>query len=692
MAKKQTSDTTRYDASSIQVLEGLEAVRKRPAMYIGDTDVDGFHHLLTEIVNNSVDEALVGHADEITVILHKDGSATVIDDGRGIPVDTMKKYKKSALEVMMTTLHSGGKFSGEAYKVSGGLHGVGISVVNAVSEDATVIVKKNGGIFSQNYSRGDAKGKLAEHKDIAAALKTSDIPNTQHLTLNTYSTGTLFHFKPDTEVFKKVAGFNFERIKDQLRNYAFLTAGLRFNLIDERGEREKLGARDIDTQSLVPNSYSFYFEGGLRSFVRYLNRRHTPLTEGVFYVNQDVDLENGEDAKANVEVAFQYHDDYHSDLLTFVNNIQTHEGGTHESGFKASLTRSMNDYARNEGILKENQNNFSGEDVREGIIAVVSVKMSASDLQFEGQTKTKLGNSEIRPAVEGVLNTAISTWLEENPSEAKAVLGKAKLAQEARRAAKKARETVMRKSALASSSLPGKLADCQTRKPEDSELYVVEGDSAGGSAKQARNPKFQAILPLTGKPINAEKNRLDKVLANEKLRDFLIALGSGVGEEFDLEGLRYHRIILMNDADVDGAHITTLVLTFLFRQLKPLIEQGYVYVAQPPLYRVQKGKKVHYVYSEAERDELVKELSNPARDAINRVSTTVKVQRFKGLGEMNPTQLWDTTMNPETRLLKRVTIQDGAEADATFSMLMGSEVPPRKRFIQTHANQARLDI
>lgn len=691
MAKEK--EPTRYDASSIQVLEGLKAVRKRPAMYIGDTGEDGFHHLLTEIINNSVDEALVGYADEILVFLHRDGSATVVDNGRGIPVDTMEKYHKSALEVVMTTLHSGGKFSGEAYKVSGGLHGVGISVVNAVSETCQVMIKKNGQFYAQAYSRGEPTSKLLKSQDFTSLIpilgqeKQTETLLEPAKTLSRARSGTLFHFRPDPQIFKNVREFKRERILDQLRNYAFLTAGLKFNLIDEKNTQA------LNRSTTRPlRRYSFYFEGGLRSFIRYLNRRHTPLTPTIFYFNRDIQLNTKKGAKANLEVAFQYHDDYHSDILSFVNNIQTHAGGTHEAGFKAALTRSLNDYARQTGLLKEKAGNLSGEDVREGITAVISLKMNASELQFEGQTKSKLGNPEIRPAVESALNEALITYLEEHPSEAKTILNKARLAQEARQAAKKARETVMRKSALISSSLPGKLADCQSRKPDESELYVVEGDSAGGSAKQARDPRFQAILPLTGKPINAEKNRLDKVLANEKLRDFLIALGSGIGEEFNLKNLRYHRIILMNDADIDGAHITTLILTFLFRHLRPLIEEGHVYIAQPPLYRIQKGKEVVYVYSDEERETQLARLRRTPPSSNHPSSTAIKVQRFKGLGEMNPQQLWETTMNPETRILKHVTIEDAAEADAVFKMLMGNEVPPRKRFIQTHAQQATLDI
>jgi len=663
----------RYDASSIQVLEGLDPVRRRPAMYIGDTGTYGFHHLLTEIINNSVDEALSGHANTIWVVLHKDKTATVIDNGRGIPVDEMPKYKKSALEILMTTLHSGGKFSGEGYKVSGGLHGVGISVVNAVSGKTRVEVKKNGEVYTQEFSRGEPTSEIAKIKVQSAKLQTPEYADPwSNMLLNWKTpTGTAFTFTPDSEIFKDIDNFEYDKVKNQLRDYAFLTAGLRFHLIDDRDPK---GSKN----------YQFYFEGGLRSFIRYVNRAHPTIMERPFHVSKDVSL-NGDADQVNVELALQYHEEYHSEILSFVNNIHTYEGGTHEVGFKTALTRVINDYARKEKMIGDT--NLSGDDVREGLSVILSIKMNSKNLQFEGQTKRKLGNQEIRGVVETVTADALATYLVEHPTEARAIIGKALLSQEARSAAKKARETVLRKSALASASLPGKLADCREKDPSKSELYLVEGDSAGGSAKQARDSQFQAILPLTGKPINTEKHRLDKVLANEKLRNVLIALGSGVGDELNLENLRYHRIVLMNDADVDGEHITTLVLTFLFRQLKPLIESGYVYVAQPPLFRVRAGNDSTYVFSDQERDQTVKAFiekgANPDK---------ISIQRFKGLGEMNPEQLWETTMNPETRTLKQITIEDEPAADQVFDVLMGNEVLPRKRFIQTRAKQATLDV
>lgn len=671
----QKPDPNQYDASSIQVLEGLEPVRKRPAMYIGDTGTYGFHHLLTEIVNNSVDEALSGFADTIWIILHPNNTVTVVDNGRGIPTDEMPKYGKSALEILLTTLHSGGKFSGEGYKVSGGLHGVGISVVNALATKTLVEIKRDNTIYTQEFSRGDVVTDMKTTKTSDGELSDPASSDPWGSKLDNWSepSGTAFTFTPDTDIFKGIDGFDYDKIKNQLRDYAFLTAGLNFNLIDDRDPTKPR------------TTYQFYFEGGIRSFVRYINRKHTILLKEPFYVASDIEV--AEEESINVEVALQYHEEYHSEIMSFVNNIHTYEGGTHESGFKAALTRTVNDYARKEGILDEKTGNLSGEDIREGLTAIISVKMNSRDLQFEGQTKRKLGNPEIRGAVENAMNEAFSTFLVEHPNEAKTIINKAFLAQQARSAAKKARETVLRKSALASASLPGKLADCREKDPTKAEIFVVEGDSAGGSAKQARDSKFQAILPLSGKPINTEKNRLDKVLANDKLREMLIALGCGVGDELDMDNLRYHRIIIMADADVDGEHIMTLVMTFLYRQLRPLIEEGYVYLAQPPLYRVKAGQDLRYVFSEQERDAAVAEFVKGGFKKDN-----VNIQRFKGLGEMNPEQLWETTMDPETRILKKVNIEDAAQVDQTFTMLMGDEVPPRRRFIQTHAKLANLDV
>lgn len=644
----------KYDASSIQVLEGLDPVRKRPGMYIGDTGEYGYHHLLREIVNNAVDEALAGIANSTLVTFHKDGAVTVIDNGRGIPVDEMPKYKKSALEVMMTTLHSGGKFEGKAYKVSGGLHGVGISIVNALSETTTVTVKKDGVYYRQSYSRGAVTTKLL-------TLKEKDITG-PGAALTTMESGTAFTFKPDHEVFGEMT-FDFDRIKKLLRNYAFLTPGISFLVTDERPETH-------------PVKYGFHFEGGIQSFVSYMNRSHNPLHMPPFFVAEEKD-------EILVEVALQYHDDYHTDILSFTNNIETKEGGFHETGFKSALTRVLNDYAKKHELFK-NDTILSGEDVREGLTAVVSVKMSSERLQFEGQTKTKLGNQEVRPIVETIVGNALTTYMEEHPAEAQAIIQKNLVAQEARIAAQKAKETVQRKSALESSSLPGKLADCQSRNPAEAEIFVVEGDSAGGPAKQGRDRKFQAILPLRGKSLNAEKARLEKILDHENFRNLLIALGAGVGEDLNLDKLRYHRLILMNDADVDGKHITTLVLTFLFRFMRPILENGYVYLAQPPLFKIKAGKDITYVYTIEERDEIVKELNNTNRNFL--------ITRFKGLGEMNADQLWETTMDPETRILKQITIEDGSEADQTFSMLMGEDVAPRKRFIQANAKKADLDV
>jgi DNA gyrase subunit B len=671
------ADKNRYDASSIQVLEGLEPVRKRPAMYIGDTGVYGFHHLLTEIVNNSVDEALSGYANSIWVILQPNQTVTVIDNGRGIPVDMMPKYGKNALEILMTTLHSGGKFSGEGYKVSGGLHGVGVSVVNAVSTRTRVEVKKEGHLYYQEFSQGNPTTTLKKSAIKAEELAQPQYANPWDPIMANWKekSGTAFTFVPDPEIFKGELSFDYNRIRDQLRDYAYLTAGLNFHLIDAHDPTKPV------------DSFQFYFEGGINSFIRYLNRAHTLLMDEPFYVSKEMPLNGNAEETVNIEVAFQYNNEYHSELLSFVNNINTTEGGTHEVGFKSALTRVINDYARKEGIIKDNEDNLSGDDTREGLSAIISIKMNSRDLQFEGQTKRKLGNPEIRSLVENVMNEALTTYLAEHPGDAKNIINKAILAQEARSAAKKARETVLRKSALASSSLPGKLADCREKNPSKAEIYIVEGDSAGGSAKQARDSQFQAILPLSGKPINTEKHRLDKVLANEKLRDMVIALGSGIGEELDLQSLRYHRLIIMADADVDGSHITTLILTFLFRQLRPLIDNGYVYLAQPPLFRIKAGKELAYVFSEGERDAKMAQIIQGGVKTEN-----INIQRFKGLGEMNPEQLWETTMNPETRILKQVGISDAVEADQTFTMLMGEEVLPRKRFIQTHAKKANLDI
>jgi len=665
----------RYDASTIQVLEGLDPVRKRPAMYIGDTSTYGFHHLLTEIINNSVDEALSGFADTIWVILHPNRTVTVIDNGRGIPTDIMPKYKKSALEVLMTTLHSGGKFSGEGYKISGGLHGVGMSVVNAVSEHTQVEVKRDGGISVQEFSRGDKTTEVKKHKLLSEDEMLPNYVNPWELKLHKWKlpSGTAFTFTPDKEIFKDVDGFDYDRILKQLRDYAFLTSGLKFYYIDNR-------------DPAAEKSFQFYFEGGIKAFINYLNRNRHMLMNEPFYIGKEVAIDGTGDT-VRVEIVVQYQEEYESEMLSFVNNIHTYEGGTHELGFKAALTRIVNDYAKKEK-LTEDAEGLDGNDIREGLTAIISVKMSSKDLQFEGQTKRKLGNPEIRSVVETVMSEAFEAYLAENPSNAKIIIQKAILAQQARKAAKKARETVLRKSALASAALPGKLVDCREKDPTKSELYIVEGDSAGGSAKTARDSEYQAVLYLKGKPINTEKNRLDRVLANEGLRDIIIALGCGVGEELNLANLRYHRIIIMTDADVDGEHICSLVLTFLYRQLKPLIENGYVYIAEAPLYRIKAGQRIEHAFSDEQRDKILDNIVS--QTSIKREN--INIQRFKGLGEMNPEQLWETTINPATRTLRKVMIEDAIIADQTFSMLMGDDVVPRKRFIQTHARMANLDV
>ena len=637
MTKESKPTVGKYDATDIQVLEGLEAVRRRPGMYIGSTDVRGLHHLIYEVVDNSVDEALAGACDHIDVVIHADGSVTVEDNGRGIPVDIHPGTGKPALEVVMTTLHAGGKFGGEGYKVASGLHGVGVSAVNALSAWLEVEVKRDGHLHRQRYERG----RPVTPVEVIGKAK---------------GTGTKTTFLPDLEVFHSL-DYRFETLVQRFREMAFLTKGLTIRFVDEREDREM----------------SFYFEGGVTSFVRYLNKNREVL-HPPFYVERQV---NG----TQVEAAIQYTDGFAESVYAFANNINTVDGGTHLTGFRSALTRSLNDYARRAGLLKENEPNFSGDDTREGLTAIISVKLM--DPQFESQTKAKLGNAEVKGHVESAVGEAFSAWLEENPRYAKAIVQKCITTARARQAARKARELVIRKSALESMTLPGKLADCSERDPSKTELFIVEGDSAGGSAKQGRDRRFQAVLPLRGKILNVEKARLDRTLSNKEIQALVTALGCGVGDQFDLSNLRYNRIIIMTDADVDGAHITTLLLTFFFRYMEPLIEAGHLFLAQPPLYRVQWGKNVRYVYTEEEKDRLVRELKGKP----------VTLQRYKGLGEMNPEQLWETTMNPETRTILQVTIEDAAAADRTFDMLMGSAVPPRRRFIQTHAKAVRnLDV
>ncbi|QGU93755.1 DNA topoisomerase (ATP-hydrolyzing) subunit B [Clostridium bovifaecis] len=631
-----------YDESQIQVLEGLEAVRKRPGMYIGSTGLRGLHHLVYEIVDNSIDEALAGFCQNINIYIHKGNSITVEDDGRGMPVGIHPKMQRPAVEVIMTVLHAGGKFGGGGYKVSGGLHGVGASVVNALSEYCKVEVKREGHIWMQDYERGKVLHDLSIIGD-------------------TDEHGTTVHFTPDGEIFEEIE-FDYDTLAQRLRELAFLNKGIKIILVDERGEKDK---KD-----------EFHYEGGIKSFVAYLNRNKENIHPEPIYV---------EGAKDDyiVEVALQYNDTYNENIFSFANNIDTIEGGTHLAGFKTALTRVLNDYARRYGYLKENDKNLSGDDTREGLTAVISVKLT--DPQFEGQTKTKLGNTEVRGIVDSIVAESVNTFLEENPAIGKIVMEKALTAARAREAAKKARELTRRKSVLESTTLPGKLADCSSRDPKECEIYIVEGDSAGGSAKQGRNRRFQAILPLRGKILNIEKQRLDRILSSDTIKAMITAFGAGIGKDFDIEKIRYNRIIIMTDADVDGAHIRTLLLTFFYRYMKELVEKGHVYIAQPPLYKVQKGKQVKYAYSD---DELQRELAEMGGKDKN-----TDIQRYKGLGEMDATQLWETTMDPETRTLLRVTVEDAMMADEIFTILMGDKVEPRREFIQENAKKVvNLDI
>jgi DNA gyrase subunit B len=633
--KTATSD---YNAESIQVLEGLDPVRRRPGMYIGSTDARGLHHLVWEVVDNSIDEAMAGYATHVEVRVQEDGAVRVTDDGRGVPVGRHPSGK-DALEIVHTVLHAGSKFGGGGYKVSGGLHGVGVSVVNALSEWLRVETSRDGSVWAQEYSRG---------------VPTSPV---RKVGPQGDRKGTMTVFKADPQVFETVE-FSFDTIAQRLRESAYLNKGLWIRLLDDRADRER----------------SFYFEGGLVSFVRHLNKNKETLHSRPIYVEK-------KEPAASIEVALQYNDTYSENVFSFANNINTVDGGTHLTGFRAALTRSLNDYARRAGILKDADANLSGDDVREGLTAVVSVKLV--DPQFEGQTKAKLGNAEVKGPVEAAVAEGIGQYLDENPGDGRRMIEKSLTAARAREAARKARDLVIRKGALEGMALPGKLADCQERDPAKSEVYLVEGDSAGGSAKQGRDRRFQAILPLRGKILNVEKARLDKIVSSENLRPLVIALGAGIGDSLDLAKLRYQRIIIMTDADVDGAHIRTLLLTFFYRHMPQVIENGYLFIAQPPLFRVSTGKVTHYAQSEAERDAIVKKL------AVKNIT----VQRFKGLGEMNADQLWETTMNPETRTLLRAEVEDAAEADAIFTMLMGERVEPRKDFIKTEARKVQnLDV
>ncbi|WXR62797.1 DNA topoisomerase (ATP-hydrolyzing) subunit B [Peptostreptococcaceae bacterium AGR-M142] len=624
-----------YNASQIQVLEGLDPVRKRPGMYIGSTGPKGLHHLVYEVVDNSIDEALAGFCTDIYVTIEKDNSICVVDNGRGIPVDIHPKTKKSTVETVLTVLHAGGKFGGGGYKVSGGLHGVGVSVVNALSKYLKVIVNKDGKVHQQEYERGVPK------YDLKVVGETTEV-------------GTTTYFTPDEEIFEETE-YKFDVLEHRLRELAFLNRGVRIVLEDKRVENKKR---------------EFKYDGGLKEFVHHLNKNRSSLHDDVIYFEKQV-------GEYNVEIAMQYTDGYTENIYSFANNINTHEGGTHLSGIKSAITRTVNDYSRKNNLLKEKDMNFSGEDTREGLTAIVSVKLP--DPQYEGQTKTKLGNTEVRGIVEGVTSEQLSAFLEENPQVSKIVVEKSLKAQRAREAAKKARELTRRKSVLESTSLPGKLADCAEKDPALSEIYIVEGDSAGGSAKLGRDRKTQAILPLRGKILNVEKSRLDRILVSEQIKNMITAFGCGIGDEFDDNKLRYHKIVIMTDADVDGAHIRTLLLTFFFRYMRPLVENGYVYIAQPPLYKLQRGKRMNYAYSDKEMLKIQEEMGKKGLD----------IQRYKGLGEMDAEQLWETTMNPENRTLLKVQIEDALMADEVFSMLMGDKVEPRRVFIEENAKYVK---
>lgn len=631
-----------YNASQIQVLEGLEAVRKRPGMYIGSTSSEGLHHLVWEIVDNSIDEALAGFADEINVVIEEDNSITVIDNGRGIPVDVQAKTGRSAVETVFTILHAGGKFGGGGYKVSGGLHGVGSSVVNALSKDLDVYVYKQGKIYHQSYARGKVMNDL-------------------EVTGETDRQGTTVHFTPDPEIFKETVAFDYEKLATRIRELAFLNRGLKITIEDKRAEEE--------TKSV------YHYEGGIKSYVEFLNQNKTVLYDEPIYLED-------EQEGISVEVSLQHTDGYHSNLMSFANNIHTYEGGTHEAGFKTALTRVVNDYARKNKLMKENEDKLSGDDVREGLTVVVSIKHP--DPQFEGQTKTKLGNSEARTITDRLFSTHFERFLMENPQIAKKIVEKGMLASKARLAAKRAREVTRKKSGLEISNLPGKLADCSSKDPEISELFIVEGDSAGGSAKQGRSRLFQAILPIRGKILNVEKASLDKILSNEEIRSLFTAMGTGFGEEFDVSKARYHKLVIMTDADVDGAHIRTLLLTLFYRYMRPVVEAGYVYIAQPPLYQVRQGKKSVYLDSDEELDQYLLEIPKSPKAVI---------QRYKGLGEMDAEQLWETTMNPENRRMLQVTVDDAIVADQVFDMLMGDRVEPRREFIESNAKYVQnLDV
>lgn len=694
-AKKENGSGHHYDASSITVLEGLEPVRKRPGMYIGTTGPDGLHHLITEIFDNSRDEAMGGFCNDIEIALLPENRVRVVDNGRGIPVDMHKSTKVSALETIMTTLHAGGKFGGEGYKVSGGLHGVGASVVNALSIYCEVVVHRDGGVYVQEYKQG-------KRKALVKKIGKSDLH------------GTIVTFEPDKEIFKEGVEFNFDRVMNHMRQQAYLVKGLRISVIDAR-KIEKIDLADVvylRELGLETPSQTYYFEGGLYSLVKHYNEHFKPVHKNIFYVERKTDGIEG------AEIALQYVDDISSRVMPFANNIYNPEGGTHLTGFKTALTRTLNTYARTNNYIKENEENFTGEDVLEGLTAVISVKLR--EIQFEGQTKAKLGSMEAQSAVATIFGEAFSAFLEENPDDARAMINKVILALKARKAAKAAKDSVLRKGALEGMTLPGKLADCETKSAEEAEVFIVEGDSAGGSAKQGRDRRTQAILPLRGKVLNVERARLDKILGFAEIKALVIALGTGIADSFDVSRLRYHKVIIATDADVDGAHIRTLLLTLFFRYFKQLIDGGFIYIAQPPLYKVKYGREFFYFYSDEEKNVFLKkeginvqeleevegaeEIAEPEEvegeeATVSSKSTSekqkskkVSIQRYKGLGEMNPEELWETTMDPEKRILKQVTVEDAQDADKVFDILMGEDVPSRKSFIQSNATKATLDI
>ncbi|OGD67044.1 DNA topoisomerase IV subunit B [Candidatus Campbellbacteria bacterium RIFCSPLOWO2_02_35_12] len=682
MVKKENKSITKeynYSAKDITVLEGLDPVRKRPGMYIGTTGTDGLHHLIWEVFDNARDEAMGGYANDIEVVLLPNNQVRVVDNGRGIPVDKHKQTKVSALETIMTTLHAGGKFGGEGYKISGGLHGVGVSVVNALSIYTKVEVRRDGGIFMQEYIQG--KKKVA----VKQIGKSKD-------------NGTIITFEADPEIFKEIK-YDFNKITAHLRQQAYLVKGMRISVIDAReytGKIEKENIFYLRELALDVPAMTFYFEGGLLSLVKFYNQHQKLIHKNIFYVEKEID-------EVAVEISLQYIDDIPPRILAFANNTYNAEGGMHITGFKTALTRTINNYARKNNLIKDKEDNFTGDDVLEGLTAVVSVKMR--EIQFEGQTKGKLGSIEARAAVDAVFSESLGIFLEEHPDDAKAIIGKVTLALKARKAAKAAKDSVLRKGALEGMTLPGKLADCQSKKAEESEVFIVEGDSAGGSSKQGRDRRTQAILPLKGKILNVERARLDKMLASIEIKALIVAIGTAIGDVFDISKIRYHKIIIATDADVDGAHIRTLLLTLFYRHFKPIIEGGYLYIAQPPLYKIKKGKEIQYIYTDAEKIKILNKDAESVKDKEEEIAeiesdeeteikreAKISIQRYKGLGEMNPEELWETTMDPKKRILKQVTIEDTIEADKVFDTLMGTDVVSRKLFIQSNAKMANLDI